>query len=151
MKKVLIFIVFALISTSGLAFKCYITMMKSACWKDYNLHVNIKDAVTHKKIIATINLNKGELWKRKPFVCNPKQGLIYDVTYDPYIWESQKDKIYHTKRIWFLPAKIKPGVTAWNVPICFPKAFSDVPILPNVDKSCNCESVKTDIPPIPPQ
>lgn len=139
---------FILFSTNALAFQCYFTPMKGDCWKDYDVTIHLIDYSKQKDIVPPITLEKKTMWKRVPFDCNPKDSLIYTASFKPAIWKSQKDTVYKAKRIWFLPDKINKGIIAWNVPLCFPTAFSQVPIPPKADSDCSC-SVQKSIPDIP--
>ena len=94
-------------------------------------------------------MQKNKLWVRKEFDCQAKQGLIYSAQFDPYIWKDDKNKVYSANRIWFLPNKVEKNIAAWNIPTCFPNNFSDVPILPHVDKYCDCKSTQENIPDLP--
>ncbi len=131
------------------AFKCYITAMKSKCWQKHNVTIKVVDNVTGNQVINQLTIAKDKLWVRKEFDCQPKQGLVYTAQFEPYIWHDDEGKVYNVKRIWFLPEKVEKKISAWNIPICFPNNFSEVPILPDVDKYCNCESTAKEIPPIP--
>lgn len=149
MKRIFGGLLLLLFSLNTMAFKCYITLIKSDCWKDYNLEVEFRDELTDREVVHAFKLAKGEMWARKKFECHTKQGIRYKATFEPYIWQEQEGKSYPSKRIWFLPATEEKGVAAWNMPICFPNNFASVPMLPNVNKHCNCSSVKAQIPAIP--
>lgn len=136
-------------SSSCMAFKCYLTLMKSKCWNKHNVTFNVIDNDTDKTILENMKLDQNTLWIRKEFNCTFGQGLITKATFSPYVWESDKNKEYRTKRIWFLPLKKKKKSIALNIPICFPNHFSDVPMLPNVDTLCDCESTSQEVPPLP--
>ena len=123
--------------------------MKSKCWQKHNVHIKVIDNVTANLVVKQITIPKDKLWVRKEFDCQPKQGLIYESRFDPYIWKTDQDKVYNTKLIWFLPKKVQKKIAAWNIPICFPTNFLDVPILPDVATHCDCESTAKEIPAIP--
>lgn len=131
------------------AFKCYITLMKSECWKKHNVSFRVMDNLTEENILQNIQLNKDKLWVRKEFTCKAAQGLVPKVRFSPHVWESEKNSEFSTKRVWFLPLKIDENVEAWNVPICFPTDFSSVPTLPDAQDECDCSKTKTLVTPLP--
>tara|TARA_B110000879_G_C11009438_1_gene446420 strand:- start:313 stop:735 length:423 start_codon:yes stop_codon:yes gene_type:complete len=123
--------------------------MKSDCWNKHRVKFKIVDNLSEKTIIDNIHLDNDKLWVRKEFVCKAAQGLVPKVTYSPYVWESEKDTEFATKRVWFLPVNINKDIEAWNVPICFPSDFATVPILPTVNRECDCNNTKALVTPLP--
>lgn len=132
------------------AFQCYITVMKGNCWKNFNVKIDVIDDETQQHVVPTIDLNKETMWQRKPFECQPRQAFNYLASYTPPIWQDNQGKQYPSKRIWYMPEKIKPKVGAWEIPLCFPTDFSSVPLPPNADDLCTCDKVRQSIPPLPP-
>ena len=61
---------FLLFNAPVMAFKCYITLMKSKCWNKHNVTLKVIDNLTEKTIFQDIALNKNTLWTRKEFQCN---------------------------------------------------------------------------------
>lgn len=140
----------SLLTTSPVfAFKCYITLMKSSCWNKHKVTFRVVDNLTEQNILEGIHLDNDKMWVRKEFQCKAAQGLIPQVRFTPHLWDSEKDREFSTKRVWFLPLTIDDNVEAWNVPICFPSDFASVPIPPTADHDCDCESTKAEIPPLP--
>lgn len=145
MKKWLFFL--TLISYQSFAFQCYFTPMKGSCWKDYTVTIKVLDNGTQKPLMDPVVIEKGKFWKRVKFDCKPSQGLLFEANYKPLIWKTNKQKAYKALRIWFLPNTIKKGIKAWNVPLCFPKQFAQVPTPITATDNCTC-TIKKDIPPI---
>jgi hypothetical protein len=135
-----------LISSEAFAFKCYITAMKDSCWNNYQVTIKIMDTVKKKELTEDVVLDKGTSWKRVSFDCQAKQSLFYSATFKPSIWRGTGDKVYYSKRYWYLPKEIKKDELAWNIDLCFPRAFSQVPLPPTADSKCNCDFKST--PPI---
>ena len=128
------------------AFTCFLTLVKNSCWVDYNVNVDVTDASTSKSILTGTVL-KGKLWSRTKFACEAGQAFNYTATFSPIIWESDKGKHYPGKSTWSLPAEIKKGDTAWNITVCYPEEFSEVPYpITNVTK-CVCNN--QNLPPVP--
>ena len=136
-------------SSSIYAFSCYLTIMKSSCWQDFDVTITATDQVSHKQVIKAQDLKKNNLWTRTKFECSPRQGLVFQASFTPAIWQGTGNKMYQPKRVWFLPSDIEKGITSWNIPICYPSAFIGVPLPPNAKSLCTCENVKKDIPAIP--
>lgn len=138
---------FSCIAQAG-AFPCFITLLKDSCWKDYEVNVVVKDAV-HDKVETKLSIPKNQLWAREKFDCTPKEELSFIAQFSPTIWKGDENKEYAAVHDWFLPETIKPNTTAWNVNICFPKDFADVPLPPGDLINCGCS--KNGVPDIPPQ
>ncbi|MDP3561861.1 MAG: hypothetical protein Q8R83_06765 [Legionellaceae bacterium] len=129
------------------AFTCYITMVKDSCWKDYNLIVRVSDASTNAES-TTITVPAGKLWERQEFECKEKQTLALVAQFNPVFWSGDENKTFPAQRYWKLPDNIESGITGWNVTVCFPKWFADVPLPPHATADCKCDM--DSIPPIPP-
>lgn len=127
-----------LCSTSSWCFTCYYTFVKDSCWTQFNVSVDVIDAVTSKKLL-TANAPAGVPWVRETFDCSPAQNLIYIATFSPVFWKSDEGKSYQALRNWSLPGTINPGDTAWNLPVCYPADFAEVPLPPNADGNCHCD------------
>lgn len=129
------------------AITCYYTLAKDNCWLKYEVTVEVLDAVSA-NVLTTITVPAGQAWGRVTFPCETNgQKLMYRAHYSPYFWESEKGKIYSAKRYWSLPNEINPGDSAWNVSVCFPSDFSEVPLPPDAMGTCKCDfSTIPDIP-----
>lgn len=127
-----------LLSTQLYAFDCYFTLVKDSCWANYEVTVNVVDAVANKRL-TTVVVPKGQSWARNQFTCMPNQNLMYYATFSPIIWQSKKDKIYQAKKYWILPKAPKEGELAWNIPVCFSREFSEVPFPPDASGNCQCD------------
>ena len=129
-------------------FSCYVTLAKDNCWTQYDVTVNVVDA-SGDKILATIDIPKGQSWGRAPFTCQPNQELKFRAVYSPVFWDSQKGVVYHEKQYLTLPSTIvKSKEVAWNIPVCFAQAFAEIPLPPDAKGNCQCDF--TAIPPVKP-
>lgn len=128
----------AALSSQASAFQCYITLVKDSCWGDYNVKMVVLNAVNNQPL-ATVEAPKGKQWARQPFNCDPAMKLMYQASFEPTFWENDKGKVYWALRYWFLPGEIKSGQSAWDIPVCFPSAFSAVPFPPKVSGNCKCD------------
>lgn len=138
------------ICTSPLwALTCYYTLAKENCWLKYNVTVQVTDAAND-KLLATVTVPAGQLWTRVTFPCETTgQKLMYKAQFSPVIWESERGKIYPARNFWSLPNKVNPGDSAWNVSVCYPTDFSQVPMPPEATGHCKCDF--DSIPVIPPK
>jgi len=134
-----------LLASSSRASDCYFSLVKGACWKDYTVTVDIMDAVSGKKLVS-VTIPENKVWGREKFSCSASQSLSFDAYFTPTIWEADKNKHYSGKSTWMLPAKLEKGKTAWNVTLCFPREFSEVPAPPTATNDCACEIDK--LPPL---
>ncbi|MDI9818330.1 MULTISPECIES: hypothetical protein [unclassified Legionella] len=138
-----------LFSASLFAFPCFFTLVKDNCWTNYDVKVDVIDTSTNKSVI-TVEVPKGKSWVRQSFSCEPAQKFLYKASYQPVFWQSEVGKTYSSLRYWSLPASIGKGETAWNIPVCFPAAFAEVPFPPDATTG-NCECDFSRIPAPPPQ
>ena len=130
---------------SAAAFPCFLTVVKDKCWGDYEVTVNVADALTTTPVAHFI-LGKGTLWLREQINCSPGQKLSYAASFLPNIWESDKGVVFPGKRFLMLPSQIGAKQVAWELPLCYPDAFTGVPFPPNVSGPCGCDF--TTVPPI---
>lgn len=119
------------------AFTCFFSFVKDSCWKDYAVTVVATDILTGKEVV-TVTIDKGQMWSRKEFTCHSSQSFEFISTFTPVIWDKDAGKKYPGKSSWTLPAKIDEGKTAWNLTVCFPKEFSEVPVPPTSGSECKC-------------
>jgi hypothetical protein len=133
----------SLFAVNAMAFPCFITMIKGKCWKNYSVKIDVLDSVDN-SVLMSIDVPKEKSWERLYFDAKPKQRFILQATYSPSFWATEKDVKYHAKRYWALPEKLKTGIIAWNVDVCFPDDFSGVPMPPDAGQDCSCD--KKDIP-----
>lgn len=139
MKRVIVsFFLWLALSSSAFAFKCYFTLVKDSCWLNYDVKVNVIDTLSN-KVLLTASIPRGKSWVREEFSCQPTQNLLYTATFSPIIWEKDTGKEYRALRYWTLPGDIKPGEKAWNIPVCYPAAFSEVPLPPEATGNCHCD------------
>ncbi|STX28651.1 periplasmic protein [Legionella beliardensis] len=135
-------------SSQLFAFQCYFTLVKDSCWTDYSVTVNVMD-VANNSTAVTVTAPKGQSWARQGFTCQPGQEFLYKATFEPYIWSSEKGEVYTAINYWTLPKAPKPGESAWEIPVCYPQAFSAVPLPPQATNNCACDFSK--VPAIPPK
>ncbi|MGQ3891345.1 hypothetical protein [Legionella sp. CNM-4043-24] len=136
-----------LLSGQSLAFPCFMTAVKDSCWGDYNVTVNVSDAVSG-ETLATAMIPKGQFWTRVPFTCQGGQRLGYSASFEPVIWAGTENRIYEGTKYTLLPLAPKPTEKAWEIPVCFPQAFPGTSAPPTATGNCKCDM--TSIPPVPP-
>lgn len=127
-----------LLSANAHAVTCYITMVKASCWKDYDLTVNITDAENGKEL-GEITVYEGDLWKREKFDCKAAETLALVAKFSPTLWEDDADKEYKATRFWKLPKEPGKDAIGWNVTVCYPEWFADVPTPPKSSGDCACD------------
>ena len=143
------FLIVALaLSTQARAFTCYITMVKDSCWTKYNVTVQVTDASLGTASTSII-VPEGQTWARKQFECAKGQTLALQAQFTPAFWRGDETKTFPAQRFWKLPDDVESGVTGWNVTVCYPKWFSDVPLPPEATGTCVCNT--DNIPPVAPQ
>ena len=130
------------------AFPCFITLVKDNCWTNYDLTVDITNAMTG-KVLMSLVVPQGQSWVRQTFTCQPKDRLSLKARFTPAIWTTDADKSYPAKQDLVFPDVIKTGDTAWNVNVCYSDAFKDIPLPPESNGQCQCNMDK--IPAIQPQ
>ena len=128
------------------ALDCYFSIVKNSCWSNYEVVVDVLKPDDQRVVLFTVKVPKDKPWARKKFQCQPGEQFYARSQIFPIFWESQKGKYYYLKRYWALPKKIKKGTAAWHIPICFPKAFSGVPLPPDAKGNCKCDL--TQLPPL---
>lgn len=126
------------LSANAHAVTCYITMVKASCWKDYDLTVNITDAENGKEL-GKITVYEGDLWKREKFDCKAGETLALTAKFSPTLWEDDADREYKATRFWKLPKEAGKDAIGWNVTVCYPEWFADVPTPPKSDGDCVCD------------
>ena len=137
-EKMIMILSGALCFTSAQAFQCYLTFVKDSCWIDYEVTVTVQDPSTHTQLMA-LTVPKGKSWLRQSFTCQPGQKILYQAQFSPVFWQSDIGKIYNARSYWALPSTIKNKVTAWDIPVCFAEAFSEVPLPPRASGHCQCD------------
>ena len=146
-KRNAVFVCCVLLSTQLFAFPCTVTLVKDSCWTNFNVNMVVTD-VQSGKPITTILVPKGTSWKRGSFECQPSQKIIYSATFDPAIWEGTEGRIYNAQQYWALPESFTSSQKAWEIPVCFPSAFAEVPMPATGSGNCICDF--TSVPAIPP-
>lgn len=126
------------LSPVSFAVKCYYTLVKADCWVNYDVTVTVSDAITNQRILTAV-VPKGKRWSRQTFECQPAQKFMYEATFSPIIWEKDANKTYHALRFWSLPEQVSAQTAAWNIPVCFPEAFAEVPLPPDAINACRCD------------
>lgn len=147
-RKSIISLLLTSITAPVYAFPCFFTLAKDNCWTNYDVTVRVFDSVTNQTLL-NIEVPDGQSWARGQFECHTAQSLMYQATFKPIFWQADEGKKYMALRYWFLPGSIGQGVTAWEIPVCFPADFSAVPFPPEAEGSCKCDF--TGIPAVKPQ
>ncbi len=148
MLKYFALIITVLLSFNAHAFTCFLTMIKDNCWLKYNLTVNIIDAANG-KVIGTVIVPTDTPWARQKFTCQAQQKLMFQAQFNPVFWKNDEGKTYNATNYWTLPNEVKKDETAWNLNVCYPKQFAEVPFPPEGTDNCQCDT--SNIPPVPPQ
>ena len=148
MLKLIVMVLGWVLSMQLHAFPCFLTMVKDSCWANYSVTVDVLNAGTGKPI-TTIIIPQGKSWTRQQFSCEPKDVMSLKATFTPVFWENDATKIYPSKRDWSLPETIAKGDTAWSITMCYPADFSEVPLPPDANGHCICNT--QEIPPVKPQ
>lgn len=130
------------------AFPCFVTMVKDSCWGNYNVTVSVSNVKTG-KLITSVIIPQDQFWARQSFSCEPGDAMSFSAVFTPVFWENDKGKTYPGQRTWQLPQEIKKGDTAWNINVCYPAEFAEVPLPPEATSNCTCDLDK--IPPVNPQ
>ncbi len=138
MRKLVPLLVGLGLSGQVFAFPCFITMVKDSCWLNYNVTIDVKNAATGKSIMQVI-IPQGQAWVRQPFACDMGETLSLSATFNPAIWESEQDKVYVGQHYWGLPKAIGKKEAGWNVTVCFPKEFAEVPMPADAAGKCVCD------------
>ncbi len=148
MKKIILLSIALAFSPAASAHTCFFTLVKDSCWTNYDVTVDVTNASTSKSLF-NISVPKGKSWTRKKFSCDAAESFNYSATFSPVFWQADKGKHFSGKRTWTLPQKMKQGDTAWDITVCYPEQFSEVPLPPTADSKCNCDtqSIPAVIPP----
>jgi len=148
MHKTVIMLSGVCFSIQAWAFPCFVTLVKDSCWLNYNVTMSIVNATTG-KLITSIIVPEGQSWTRASFACQPRDTMSFSAIFTPVFWETDKGKIYPGQHDWQLPQTINAGETAWNINVCYPAEFAEVPMPPEANNQCKCDMAK--IPPVKPQ
>lgn len=127
-----------ILTTQAFSFPCYITLIKASCWKNYDVTVQIEDVMIEKPITSML-IPSGAFWTRYEFACKEKQTIELTATFSPAIWEKDEGKQYKGKRFWSYPETIGPTDTAWNMTICYPNDFAELPTPAEAADGCVCD------------
>lgn len=129
------------------AFTCYMTLVKDTCWTQYNVTVEVYDAANNQQK-STIIIPAKSTWARQKFECQPGEKLRFQAKFTPIFWQQDEGKVYPGVSFWSLPDAVQSGDTAWNITLCFPREFAEVPMPPTATANCQCDTSK--VPPIQP-
>lgn len=121
------------------ALDCYLSVVKNSCWSNYEVDVDILKPDASGTVLFSAKVPKDKQWARIKVKCQPGQRFYARSQMFPVFWESEKGKYYYLKRYWALPKNVDKDTTALHVPICFPKAFSGVPLPPDATGNCKCD------------
>lgn len=146
LRAICLFLTGFLVLPQGNAFTCFATIAKDNCWSTYTVVVQVIDA-SNDAVVTTVTVPAGKPWAREQFTCQPEQKLRFSAEFSPLIWEQDAGKSYDGQHYWFLPQAINPGEGAWNISVCFPGQFSEVPMPPQATANCACDMAT--VPPVP--
>lgn len=127
------------VSSQVSALDCFLTVVKDSCWTDFDVNVKMTNADEGKQILS-ITVPKGKSWSREKFTCDAGESLSYMATFSPVFWAADKGKQYPGIKFWKLPEQMKAGDTAWNITVCYPEQFSEVPLPPSARGTCKCDA-----------
>ncbi len=120
------------------AFPCFVTLVKDSCWIQYDVIIDVLDAVND-RILLTVTLPKGKKWSRESFEAEKGQQFMLRAHFEPAFWEADEGVRYFAKRYWSLPKEVQGETVAWNVGACFPEDFASVPMPPDAGPDCKCD------------
>lgn len=129
------------------SYPCFFTFVKDSCWTDYDVNVSVVDASNNKHVV-TVSIPKGKSWARKKTRCNGGESFDYAATFSPVFWQSDEGRQFRGKRTWTLPQHMSKGDTAWDITVCYPEQFAEVPLPPTAGANCKCDFQS--IPPVKP-
>ena len=147
MQKRLHIFIFLCMCQIGYTAQCTMTLVKASCWKDFDVTMNVYSS-ENDKLLVSVSAPKSTSFGRATFECKPMQSLSMTSTYSPVIWDADKGKVYKAIRFWVLPREEPPEGTIWEVKVCFPKQFSDVPLPQGDVNNCTCDM--SALPPLKP-
>lgn len=146
MKKNYLLLTAMLIPFKLFALDCYFAVIKNSCWENYEVVVDILKPDDKTSVMFSIKVPKDQKWARVKRECSPGERFYSRGQFFPVFWDSEKGKYYYAKNYWALPKDIKEGTAAWNIPVCFPDAFSGAPLPPDAKGNCKCDTKQ--IPPL---
>lgn len=146
MRQYILAAVFLFFTQQGYAFQCFLTAVKDNCWLKYNVTIHVMDAADSDKASTTIIIPAETAWARQSFECKAKQTLKFSAEFTPVFWEGDSGKHYVGKNYLNLPDKVEATENAWNLTLCFPKQFAEVPLPPEAGEHCECNMDNIDPP-----
>lgn len=122
------------------AFLCKLFIQKNTCWKNYEITTKIIDinASADKQLIGKIIIDKNKLNGSLIFKCSKGTLLSFQSSFNPPIFQEQKDKLFFTKKLWKVPSSIPKDAEVWVISLCFPDDFQKVPMPMGEVKNCKC-------------
>lgn len=118
-------------------YPCVVRLIKTACWKGYQISVQPIDAETEKAMGDPIVLDKNTYQINAPMVCHPNQSISFKASISPPVW-ANSNTVYLSRNFWRTPRALPPKATQWIVSLCFRRDFSSVPLPPSVKAACQC-------------
>jgi|GEM_PF-741500 len=131
-------LVLLLFAGQAFAVNCKIIVAKNTCWNNYEIKVRMLDALTLKEY-AVIDVPKGQHYTVKEMQCESGKQVFFRASFKPVIWQNQKGDFYQTKRFWDVPQALVKDAKHWEVKLCFPRDFDNVPIPPGDLHDCQCK------------
>lgn len=117
---------------------CYVQLLKAQCWGDYQVNVQIIDAMTA-TAKDSIALAANAFAVKHAIECGNYEHITFAAHFSPSLWEGEEDTWYQAKRVWVVPDDLPPSTVEWGVTLCFPHDFISVPLLPSGNiQDCPC-------------
>ena len=124
--------------TCANAVPCIITIVKSDCWGDYNVHVELSEQNTN-VLLADVVLPKNISFQRIQLDCKPLQEIVAKASFSPEIFEDQKGHFFAAKKAQKMPDTLPSPGSAWAFNLCYPSDFSNLPSPLKATGSCACD------------
>lgn len=144
-KYILTFLYFSLTHSLTYASPCVVTIAKSVCWGDYQVHVELLDRINNQLLADTV-LEKNQYWTRVTFDCKPLQVIKARAAFTPAIFKNDEGRFFMAKRFWAFPQSAPTPGSEWTFNICFDQEFSNLPMPLKANGNCACDFSK--IPPV---
>lgn len=104
----------------------------------YDVKVDVLDASTNKQLVS-VEVPMGSNEKRVSFECSLHETLTMNAQFSPVFWAKDEGKVFSAERYLQLPETMKKGEVAWELQVCFPKMFANVPMPPEATAHCECQ------------
>ena len=120
-------------------FPCYVQLVKTNCWKDFEITVQPIDVISQQKTGEPIILGKEVFEKVVPVACKPGQPISFTGAFSPPTWEGTENKHYVARHFWMPPDSLPKNADKWVISVCFAEDFTSVPLPPSATSVCECK------------